>query len=282
MKIGTSTRTPFDASAFSSAASSAVEAEKKASAQTLADQLFKMRQAVQASSPLRSSSRQAAQDKAVQLKQRLEMLKKMLAFASPGAAKAIALQLKGIARELASLGKSAGGGSGAPLTSETTGAAPADPANTGAAAQAGAAADAAVPTGQPAAGAQKTDGGGDVADTDTDSDDGVAKKDGDGDAAKTEKSTGEADGKALRKAIEDAKRLLAQLILRARAKLREEGDDEAKRALAAAESSLSDLENTLSQGASASFYTAQGSVDTGGADLSPSSVAAGASVDISV
>jgi hypothetical protein len=58
------------------------------------------------------SAKQAAAERAAKLKQRLDMLKQMMIGASPAQARAMAAQLKDIAKELASLGKNLGGDGG--------------------------------------------------------------------------------------------------------------------------------------------------------------------------
>ena len=98
------------------------------------------------------------------------------------------------------------------------------------------------------------------------------------DSAKAGESTQKSEDNALRRSIADAKRLLKELILRVKAKLRE-GDDDARRDLQAAEKSLANLDSETSPG----LYTALGgvSLDVAGADLSLSSALTGASVDVS-
>lgn len=230
-------------------------------------------------SAFNSTPRQAAPDKAAILKRRLEMLKAMLLFASPEAAKSIAHQLKGIASELASLGKSVGGSSssgGATLT--VPGATSAGGETASATATAEASTDEAVaPTTADPANASS-----DAQQSDVASADDVADKNDDNDGARSSESTQKSDDSALRKAIEDAKRLLKELILRVKAKL-QEGDEEARRDLQTAENGLAELDRALAQETSASLYTAGGGVTAElGAELSLSSALAGTSVDVSV
>jgi len=228
-----------------------------------------------AASAFKSNPKQAALDKAAILKRRLEILKAMLLFASPEAAKSIARQLKGIAGELASLSKSVGASASGSAALAVPTAAPSDGEATGSVATVEASVEEAV--------VQTT-----ISPPSTDSDtqqndDGsniVGEKSGD-EATKAGESTQKSGDNALRKAVEDAKRLLKELILRVKAKLLE-GDDEARRDLQAAENSLAELDRALAQETSANLYTAGGGLtpDAAGTDLSLSS--AGASVDVSV
>ena len=222
----------------------------------------------------RFNPRQAALEKAAMLKQQLEMLKAMLIFASPAMAKAIAQQLKGIASELAALGKSAGGGTagnptvsiGAQNTTPTEGEAASATAEASADV---AAAPAAVDQPSSTSDAQQTDEG---------RENDVAGDKSGSDSAKAGESTQKSEDNALRRSIADAKRLLKELILRVKAKLRE-GDDDARRDLQAAEKSLANLDSETNPG----LYTALGgvSLDVAGADLSLPSELTGASVDVS-
>lgn len=234
--------------------------------ETPAERIKAWREARVGQSAMKSSPRQAALEKAAILKRRLEMLKAMLLFASPEAAKSIASQLKGIAGELAALGKSLGGGSSALATpsvalpsGETSGAADSDLA----AAQ--------TPTEQ-----ASTDDTGQTSETGDAGD--LSGEDSADDEAQPGESTPKSDDSALRKAIAEAKRLLKELILRTKTKL-QEGDAQARRDLQAAEKSLADLDSMTDAG----LYTALGglSADTIAAELSLAPTLSGASVDIS-
>lgn len=254
MKVGSSSDLfALRALSASTSASSLGRAAEAAADNSLAERIKAWQEARANLSASRSSPRQAALEKAAILKRRLEMLKAMLLFASPEAAKSIASQLKGIAGELAALGKSLGGGSAAPVTpsvalasGETSGATaasepaemPAEPADTADAEQA--AAEAADDAAAPDSAENQTPAG---------------------------ESTQNSDDSALRKAIADAKRLLKELILRSKAKL-QEGDAQARRDLQAAEKSLADLDSMSSAG----LYSAVGGLDP---------AMAGASVDVS-
>ena len=225
-----------------------------------------------------SKTKQAALDKAAILKRRLEMLKAMLLFASPEEAKSIARQLKGIASELASLGKNVGGNSSASATLAVPGTTSAASETTSATASAEAATDeAAAPTAADPASASS-----DAQQSDAASDDDVAgKKTGDA-SAKSGESTPKSDDNALRKAIDEAKHLLKQVILSVKAKLKE-GEEEARRDLQTAENSLVELDRALAQETSAGLYTAGGGLtaELGAAELSLSSALAGVGVDVS-
>ena len=225
-----------------------------------------------------SKTKQAALDKAAILKRRLEMLKAMLLFASPEVAKSIARQLKGIASELASLGKNVGGNSSASATLAVPGTMSAASETTSATASAEAGTDEAVaPTAADPARASS-----DAQQSDAASDDDVAGEKAGNASAKSGESTPKSDDGALRKAIDEAKHLLKQVILGVKAKLKE-GEEEARRDLQTAENSLAELDRALAQEASAGLYTAGGGLtaELGAAELSLSSALAGASVDVS-
>jgi hypothetical protein len=68
--------------------------------------------ALRAMPSAKTSAKEAAIQRAVALKQRLDMLKEMMVGASPEEAKALAATLKGIARELASLARLLSGSGG--------------------------------------------------------------------------------------------------------------------------------------------------------------------------
>lgn len=216
----------------------------------------------------RTSPRQAALEKAAILKRRLEMLKAMLLFASPEAAKSIASQLKGIAGELAALGKSLGGG-GATTATPSIALPGGETVNTTATAAADSDLTAAAASTEQANAGQATET--------EDANNVSGENDADGQAQPGE-STPKSDDSALRKAIADAKRLLKALILRTKAKL-QEGDAQARRDLQAAEKRLADLDSMTGAG----LYTALGGLaaDAGAAELSQAFALSGASIDIS-
>jgi len=263
-----------------SGASTACGTETETSKAPLAE-LFKDWQEARSNraSAFNSTPKQAALDKAAILKRRLEMLQAMLLFASPEAAKSIARQLKGIASELASLGKSVGGSSSGGATLTVPGATSAGRETASATASTEASTDEAVaPTTADPANASS-----DAQQSDAASTDDVADKSDDNDGARSGESTQKSDDSALRKTIEDARRLLKELILRVKAKL-QEGDEEARRDLQTAENSLAELDRALAQETSANLYTAGGGLtaEPGGAEQSLSSALAGTSVDVSV
>lgn len=237
---------------------------------SLAEQIAARQEALPSQSAISSSPKQAALEKAAMLKRRLEMLKAMLLFASPEAAKSIASQLKGIAGELAALGKSLGGGASATIATPNAAAPTGETASVATTAEAG-------PDLQPTPmSAEPTDAGNEEQ-TSNAGDSGDVASDNSGDSlVRPGESTPESDDSALRKTIAEAKRLLRALILRVKAKL-QEGDAQARRDLQAAERSLADLEHM----ADADLYSATGglSTDTAGAEL-PLALA-GACVDTS-
>ena len=229
---------------------------------TLAEQISAWQEARPSQSSLKSSPKLAAQEKAAMLKRRLEMLKSMLLFASPEAAKAIASQLKGIAGELAALGKSLGGGSAAPVT-------PSVALASGETTSAAVASEPAEMPAEPTDAADSEQAAAAVADD-------AAEPDNAENETPAGESAQKSDDSALRKAIADAKRLLKELILRTKAKL-QEGDAQARRDLQAAEKSLADLDNMTG----ASLYSAVGGLDTAMAGAESSLALTGASVDVS-
>lgn len=235
---------------------------------SLAERIKAMQEARVDQSASRTSPRQAALEKAAILKRRLEMLKAMLLFASPEAAKSIASQLKGIAGELAALGKSLGGG-GATSATPSIALPGGETDNTAVTATADSDLAAAPASTEPANAGQATEA--------EDANNVSGENDAD-DQALPGESTPKSDDSALRKAIADAKRLLKELILRTKAKL-QEGDAQARRDLQAAEKRLADVDSMTGAG----LYTALGGLaaDAGAAELSQASALSGASIDIS-
>lgn len=235
----------------------------------LAERIKVWREARVDQSASRTSPRQAALEKAAILKRRLEMLKAMLLFASPEAAKSIASQLKGIAGELAALGKSLGGG-GATIATPSI-ALPGDE-------TASAATTATVNNEQTEMPAEQPDSTNAEQTSEAEIADDAAGEKSATDSAQPGESTPKSDDGALRKVIADAKRLLKELILRTKAKL-QEGDAQARRDLQAAEKRLADLDSMTGAG----LYTALGGLaaDAGTAELSQASALSGASIDIS-
>ena len=227
----------------------------------IAEQISAWREARLSQPSLTSSPRQAALDKAAILKRRLEMLKAMLLFASPEAAKSIASQLKGIAGELAALGKSLGGGSNA---------APVTPSVALASGEAGGEAPSAAVANEPAEAVDPEHAAA------VEAADEAAAPDRAEDEAQPGVATQKSDDSALRKAIADAKRLLKALILRTKAKL-QDGDAQARRDLQAAEKSLADLDSMTDAG----LYSAAGGLDPAMAGVELSLALTGASVDTS-
>jgi hypothetical protein len=272
MKVGSSSNL-FALRALSANASASSAGSSTAPADnSLAERIKAWQEARVGQSASNSSPRQAALEKAAILKRRLEMLKAMLLFASPEAAKSIASQLKGIAGELAALGKSLGGGGGGGGATIATSSIALPGGETASAATA-AETDtdqAAAPTSTEQANAGQTT---EAADANN-----VSDEDDADEQALPGESTPKSDDSALRKAIADAKRLLKELILRTKAKL-QEGDAQARRDLQAAEKRLADLDSMTGAG----LYTALGGLtaDAGAAELSQASALSGGSIDVS-
>jgi hypothetical protein len=239
--------------------------DTQAPAPSLAQQINDWRQVqAKALTSASSGSSQAALEKAGMLRQRLEMLKAMLLFASPEMARSIAAQLKGIASQLAALGKSVGAAtaSGALPTASAaavgaTGAsvAAADPPVDSDAAQGEASAAAAPDESLP-----------------------DAKSDSQSDSRSNSPDDPAAQDKALRKTLQDARALLKVLIERVKAKLRQ-GERDARLELESARKDLAELDQALAT-PQAGLYTAQGGEPAVSTALSPSS--AGARVDLRV
>ena len=269
MKVGSSSNL-FALRALSANASASSAGNSSAAADnSLAERIKAWQEARVGQSASKSSPRQAALEKAATLKRRLEMLKAMLLFASPEAAKSIASQLKGIAGELAALGKSLGGGGATTATSGI-----ALPGGETASAATTATVDSEqteIPADQPDSTNAEQTSEAEIADD-------AAGENSATDSTPPGESAPKTDDSALRKAIADAKRLLKELILRTKAKL-QEGDAQARRDLQAAEKRLAELDSMTGAG----FYTALGGLatDAGAAELSLSSALSGGSIDVS-
>ena len=268
MKVSSSSNL-FALQALSSSAgvSSAGKPAAATADNALAEQISAWQEARLSQPSIKNTPKQAALEKAAILKRRLEMLKAMLLFASPEAAKSIASQLKGIAGELAALGKSLGGGSAAPVTPSV--ALPGGEASGETTSAAGTSEPAEMP-------AEPTDAADGEQAAAVEVADAAADQDSAEDETPAGESTQKSDDSALRKAIADAKRLLKELILRTKAKL-QEGDAQARRDLQAAEKHLADLDSM----ADAGLYSAAGGLDTAMAGAELSLALTGASVDIS-
>lgn len=247
--------------------------ERKDASLKIASQLDRIRQESKASGlPADDNNKQAAMQKAAILRQRLEMLKAMMRFATPELAKSLARELKGISKELASLGQAAGGGgsasaSAASADSSAGAAADASSADTpeAKASESGAADEgAAVESGSGSGNATAADG--------EQKADGQAASMADDENARTERgvAAGSDDDQALREAIQAARRLLKELIGRVKALARAH-DSEARRDLQAAEESIGELDQALEQGSADSLSA---SIDAA------SSLSVGGTIDI--
>ena len=202
-------------------------------------QIERIKQDFKATALLDGNRRQASQQKVAALKQRLEMLKSLMRFATPEMARSLARQLKGIAKELASLGQSGGAGGGATSASATAGtttatSAPPDAAGTTAEASVDASFEAAAQG--PAATSEGT-----LAD--------APGKDAATSAAGGVATAGKDEQAALRSAIQEARKLLKELIARVKSLVRA-GDAETRRDLQAAERGIAELDRALDAGGS--------------------------------
>ena len=242
---------------------------------TLLQKMQEMRQSVAKLNTFSRSAKQVATGKAAMLKQRLEMLKSMLLYASPEAAKSIAQELKSIAHELASLAKNLGGSSASsvPTTGTTSGSAdaettsaPIDSVETEAASE-GLETGTAAP--EEAAASEDTEHATGKQATDKTSGTSNASTDGDD------------DDDALRAILLKARKLLKEAINQLKAKM-ELGDKEAKRDVEAAEENLGQLDQLLANGSGSSFYTTSGIPGTAsiGSGLAVTAGLSGISVDI--
>lgn len=227
----------------------------QAPAPSLAQQINDWQQAQdKALASTRSGASQAALEKAGMLKQRLEMLKAMLLFASPEVAKSIAVQLKSIAGQLAALGKNVGAGTGGAATA-TTAAAQVPASGAAEAAAAGATVEAVAPA--DSAAAEEEAGAADAAPEESRSESRTTSPDGSA-----------TQDKALRQALQEARALLKVLIERVKAKLRQ-GDRDARLELDAARKDLANLDQAL-VAPQTGLYTAQGGAQSSATTLPPS------------
>lgn len=280
----------------------AAKAESAADPEAVADtpQLKRLRALQEGLQRLRAlpgpeaSAKQAAREKVGWLKQRLEALKMMLLHASPEQAKALAQELKSIAKALSSAGQSLGAGAGEGGTPSSAAGAATDGAATDGAATDSAAADGAASADAATDGAATADAAADGAATDgataalaAAEGEAAPETGGDKDAAAVDggdpRAAADSDEQALRALLRDARKLLREVVGLLRPKLAA-ADKEAKLDLHAAEKSLADLDQRLAQGSGDDFYTAQGDLDprvaAGGIPASPA--LSGVNIDLSV
>ena len=232
-----------------SSSSSQVADERREQSLTIAEQLDRIGRQFKVNSLLTSDNKQAAAQKAAVLKQRLDRLKAMMRFATPELAKSLARELKGIAKELASLGRAAGAnGSGTTSTvavpgSEVSADASAETPTPTENASATAASDAGelVDSGNALQGSGEPNAG-DNAGVATDARNADPAVDGVGTRAG-------ADDTSLREIVQEARKLLKELIARVKS-LARAGNADARHALRAAEDSVAELDRTLDAGGS--------------------------------
>ena len=214
-------------------------------------------------------ARQVALNRIAVIKQRLEALKAMLRFASPEQAKALAVELRNLARELASVARSAG--SSASGASAASGASSTD---TGNSSEAGATVDA--PADAPAASGGAAEAGEPAADTAGASDAGTVTPP----AASPAMPAGD-DG-ALRAALKEAQKLLKEVAHMLRAKLPRQNPHD-RRLLDDIQHSIEQIDRVLNQNVDVAPLTAV--MPTAGADAAAAATAAvpaGSIVDLHV
>jgi hypothetical protein len=201
------------------------------------------------------------------LKKRLEALKALLLHATPAQAKALAREIKSIAGELKAIAKDLGtGGSGPSLSgTETAGASSAEQASAESAVADGAAESMDVESA--AAETAEISGGNDVTASTGQSenlpDNAVGAED-----QSIQKNTGQssspqdADDVSLRSALNDARKLLREVVGLLKVKL-SIADKEAKEHLRAIEKSLSDLDDAMQLDVMDHLYSDQGGLVSG-------------------
>ncbi|WP_085314742.1 hypothetical protein [Derxia lacustris] len=229
--------------------------------QTLAQAMNQMRNLPDA----KQIARQRAAGKIARLQARLMELRMLLQHASPQQARLLAREIGGLAGELAQAARAAGmAGSG------SAGATPvsAEPIPSGGTDIA--------PTGSPSADAADESSASDQdADRDSDRDSSASAATDAAGRSRHARSPAQSGGDAspLQRQLEDARRLLREVIALARARLRE-GDEDARRELAQAERALSasGTASTASaapaapaSGVTAALYTSLGTADGGAA-----------------
>lgn len=242
--------------------------------------------------------KQQATARAGYLKQRLEMLRDMLAKMPPGNYKALAQELKQIAKELAALGKSLGGGSAitAPALNFQAGTEGAEADAEGTAASSGEAEAAALAAAaaEAAANAEASSGSAETerlageaaASINSEGEQNGALDEnggehGDQSASKIGGSAASSDAqddKALRAVLVDAKKLLKQVADLLKAKMLD-FDKEAKKNFEDIDRSLRKLDDSL-RGGEGPLYSALGELSLGGAD-GGETASSGVSIDVS-
>lgn len=233
--------------------------------------------------------------RAGRLKQRLEMLRDMLAKMPPGNYKALAQELKQIAKELAALGKSLGSSSSAITAPALNFQTDADGAEAGAesAAESGGEAEAAALAAAAAEGAENAETSSDSAEAERLAGEAAASANAEGkqngvpgehDDRSASKIGGSAangdaqDDKALRALLVDAKKLFKQVADLLKAKMLD-FDKEARKIFEDIDRSLRKLDDSL-RGGENPLYSALGELSLGGTD-SGDTAASGVNIDVS-
>ena len=260
-------------------------------------QLKKMQESLAALQEMQKSlaPKKQAAARAGRLKQRLEMLRDMLAKMPPGNYKALAQELKQIAKELAALGKSLGSSGSAitaPALNFQTGT---DGAEAGAegAAESGGEAEAAALAAAAAEGAENAETSSDSAEAERLAGEAAASANTEGkqngvpgehDDRSASKIGGSAangdaqDDKALRALLVDAKKLFKQVADLLKAKMLD-FDKEARKIFEDIDRSLRKLDDSL-RGGENPLYSALGELSLGGTD-GGDTAASGVNIDVS-
>lgn len=241
------------------------------------------------------SPKKQAAARAGYLKQRLEMLRDMLAKMPPGNYKALAQELKQIAKELAALGKSLGSSGSAitaPALNFQTGTDGAEAGAEGAAASGGEA-EAAALAAAAAEGAENAETSSDSAEAERLAGEAAASANTEGkqngvpgehDDRSASKIGGSAangdaqDDKALRALLVDAKKLFKQVADLLKAKMLD-FDKEARKIFEDIDRSLRKLDDSL-RGGENPLYSALGELSLGGTD-GGDTAASGVNIDVS-
>ena len=233
--------------------------------------------------------------RAGRLKQRLEMLRDMLAKMPPGNHKALAQELKQIAKELAALGKSLSGGNAlaAPALNFQAGATDGAEAGAEGAAASGGEAEAAALAAAAAEGAESAETSSNSAEAERLAGEAAASANAEGkqngvpgehDDRSASKIGGPAangdaqDDKALRALLVDAKKLFKQVADLLKAKMLD-FDKEARKIFEDIDRSLRKLDDSL-RGGENPLYSALGELSLGGTD-GGDTAASGVNIDVS-
>ena len=260
-------------------------------------QLKKMQESLAALQEMQKNlaPKKQAAARAGRLKQRLEMLRDMLAKMPPGNYKALAQELKQIAKELAALGKSLGSSGSAitaPALNFQTGTDGAEAGAEGAAASGGEA-EAAALAAAAAEGAENAETSSDSAEAERLAGEAAASANAEGkqngvpgehDDRSASKIGGSAangdaqDDKALRALLVDAKKLFKQVADLLKAKMLD-FDKEARKIFEDIDRSLRKLDDSL-RGGENPLYSALGELSLGGTD-GGDTAASGVNIDVS-